>query len=211
MLDRISKKKGMTYVELIVVLSIFSVISSVTLFNYRIFQQRVDIKNLANDIALKFVEAQKSSVSGKLPPTLQQPTSPSTWKPSYGVYINLSNGANTGNNLFYYFSDLSPATPDKKYDELFICPASECLEKISLTKGNYISELRVFYSDLILPTDAVINNAHITFTRPNSGASIKSIPDLVRPVDYLKITLATPSAGVNAVIKVYSSGRIDIE
>ena len=57
----------MTYVELIVVLSIFSVMTSVVLFNYNEFQAKIDIKVLANDIALKIVEAQKSALSGKLP------------------------------------------------------------------------------------------------------------------------------------------------
>ena len=47
----------MTYIELIVVLSIFAVMSSVVIFNYGLFQARIDIKNLASDIALKFVEA----------------------------------------------------------------------------------------------------------------------------------------------------------
>ena len=58
--------RGMTYVELIVVLSIFSIMTSVVLFNYGAFQAKVDIKNLASDIALKIVEAQKSALSGKL-------------------------------------------------------------------------------------------------------------------------------------------------
>ena len=70
-------QKGMTYVELIVVLSIFSAMTSVVLFNYGEFQAKVDIKNLASDIALKIVEAQKSSLSGKLPESF-----PVNWKPS---------------------------------------------------------------------------------------------------------------------------------
>ena len=53
--------KGMTYVELIVVLSIFSIMTSIVLFNYNEFQAKVDIKVLANDIVLNIVEAQKVS------------------------------------------------------------------------------------------------------------------------------------------------------
>ena len=83
---KIQKNKGMTYVELIVVLSIFSIMTSIVLFNYGEFQAKVDIRNLASDIALKIVEAQKSALSGKLP---TQATG-ATWKPSYGVYLNIS-------------------------------------------------------------------------------------------------------------------------
>src|SRR3989344_6451778 len=75
-------RRGMTYVELIVVLGIFGVISSVVMFNYGEFQDKVEIKNLASDIALKVVEAQKSAMSGKLPVN-----PPSGWKPAYGVYF----------------------------------------------------------------------------------------------------------------------------
>jgi prepilin-type N-terminal cleavage/methylation domain-containing protein len=60
----INKTRGMTYVELIVVLSIFSVISTIVIFNYKEFQAKVDIRNLANDVALKIVQAQKNSTTG---------------------------------------------------------------------------------------------------------------------------------------------------
>src|SRR3989344_2489263 len=101
-LIKIQKNKGMSYVELIVVLSIFSAMSSVVLFNYGEFQAKIDIKNLASDIALKVVEAQKSSLPGKLPPLAQQVLipSPSAWKPSYGLYMDQA----ADDKSFIYFS-----------------------------------------------------------------------------------------------------------
>ena len=94
------RNQGMTYVELIVVLSIFASLSTVVMFNYNEFQERIDIKNLSSDIALKVVEAQKSSISGRLPPS--QPVGGQNWKPSYGVYLNPA----TDNEFFYYFTDI---------------------------------------------------------------------------------------------------------
>ena len=75
----------MTYVELIVVFSIFSVLSGVSIFNYGAFQDKIDLRNLANDIALEVFKAQKDALSGVLPPFAQQAllVSPSSWKPSY--------------------------------------------------------------------------------------------------------------------------------
>ena len=55
----------MTYVELIVVLAIFAILSSVVMFNYGNFQAKVDIKNLGSDIALKIVRTQGHN--GKVP------------------------------------------------------------------------------------------------------------------------------------------------
>src|SRR3989344_2168470 len=94
--------RGMSYVELIVVLGIFTTLSSVAIYNYGAFQAKIDIKNLASDIALKIVEAQRSSLSGKLPPVTAQYPITSTWKPSFGIYINPS----SDNKGFIYFTDL---------------------------------------------------------------------------------------------------------
>ncbi len=192
--------KGMSYVELIVVLSIFSVMSSIMIFNYKDFQAKVDIKNLASDIALKIVEAQKSSLSGKLPPSLQYNmiSSPSIWKPSYGIYINRV----SDNKSFIYFTDVNPI------DNLYTnsnC-SGECLDKITITKGNYISSLDVFYQG---GTNASLNDLTITFSRPNSGAVIKSSASFIFPISYIQITIASPQA-VTAKIKLYLSGRVQV-
>ena len=111
---------GMTYVELIVVLSIFAVLSTVVIFNYGDFQAKVDIKNLASDIALKAVEAQKSSLNGVLP---LAGYNPATWKPSYGVYFDMN-----APKQFIYFVDLNNSG-DYQTNEL--------LDTISITKNNW--------------------------------------------------------------------------
>src|SRR5687768_3941612 len=116
-----SRQAGMSYVELIVVLSIFSLLSGVIIYNYGEFQAKVDIKNLASDIALKIVEAQKSSLSGKLP---QAEVSPD-WKPSYGVYFSLLD--EDGEKSFIYFSDINQ---DNIFDGTDC--TLECLEKITI-------------------------------------------------------------------------------
>ena len=119
------RNQGMTYVELIVVLSIFASLSTVVMFNYNEFQERIDIKNLSSDIALKVVEAQKSSISGRLPPS--QPVGGQNWKPSYGVYLDHT----PNNKIFYYFTDLDPNVEFDDYD----CSGSgECLEIIEIKK-----------------------------------------------------------------------------
>src|ERR1035437_1408114 len=100
-LIKIKNNAGMSYIELIVVLTIFSVISSVVIFNYGNFQAKVDIKNLASDIALQVVQAQKSSLSGLLPPLAQELLVIPGWKPSYGVYFTTSDKTD-----FIYFVDV---------------------------------------------------------------------------------------------------------
>lgn len=236
----LQKNRGMTYVELIVVLSIAGIISTISLFNYKEFQDRVDMKNLANDIALKIVEAQKNSISGKLPLT-GAPSS--TWKPSYG--ISFPDLASTGNDFFYLFTDLNQDQTIFESD-IIACPSGECNQKITLNNNFYIDSIT--YKELVVAPDLqgrapVLNNFfsifpvaeaaptlpirggnpnreqnilapfHITFTRPNSGAFFKQDYGADAPlptVEYIHIWLAKKNSSVTSHIKVYPSGRVEI-
>ena len=173
--------------------------TSVVLFNYGGFQAKVDIKNLASDIALKVVEAQKSSLSGKLPPLAQQIQIGSTWKPSYGLYINQAGD----NKSFIYFVDIDSngylSNPGCALD-------GECLEKIAITKGDNISSLKVFYKD---GTSSSMSDLTMTFQRPNSGAIVNTSLGFASPISYVEITIVSPK-GPTATIKIYPSGRIQV-
>jgi len=195
-------QKGMTYVELIVVLAIFSIITSVSFFNYGKFEQKVNMKVLASDVALKIVQAQKDSLSGKW-----DITAGSNWKPSYGIHFNLS----SNNKSFIYFADLNN---DSFFEGSSNC-SRECLNKITITKGNSISKLEIIGAGCPSLFNKVYN-LNIVFRRPNSGAIITSIPTLVCNISYAQITLISSSSSsssfpITAKIKVYSSGRIQVE
>lgn len=202
---KIKKNRGMTFIEMIVILSIFGTLSSVVIFNYNDFQSKIDIKNLSNDIGLKIIEAQKFSASGRIPPSPQSDTfflNP-TLKSSFGIYLNPS----SNNKSFIFFTDLNN---DKVFDGSSCPGAAECLESISITKGNTISGLSVFYQGAATPTS--LNNLTISFIRPNSSANVRStdIPtNLIPNISYVQISVLSPK-GATALIKVYPSGRIEI-
>ena len=185
-------QKGMTYVELIVVLSIFAVMSSIVLFNHGKFQAKVDIKNLANDIALKIVQAQKDAMSGKW-----NTNAPSGWKPSYGVYFDLSVP-----NHFIYFADFSN-------DHIFNDGScyGECLDNINITKGK-ISKIEECLIGDCSSSASISSSLSITFTRPNSGASF--FPSLSVSSNYIRITVSSSDGSFNGYIRVYPSGRIQV-
>lgn len=184
--------RGMTYVELIVVLSIFAIMTSTLLFNYGAFQANVDIKVLANDIALKIVEAQKAALFGEL-----SVSSSIDWKPSYGVYFDLKTPTN-----FIYFTNLSIS--NNYYDVSNSVP-----NPFTITKNNKILGLEAIGCS---PSSAT--NLSIVFRRPNSGATITTISNGVgEPLSCassIQITISSPDDSVNAVIEVYPSGRIQI-
>ena len=194
--------RGMTYVELIVVLSIFAVMSSIVLFNYGKFQAKVDIKNLANDIALKIVQAQKDAMSGKLP--IQTPVEP--WRPSYGVYFDLASNSKE----FIYFTNTIDSNNNSYDDNTCILPPTtdggECLDQINITKNDYISRIDSYLGS----ADTQINTPlSITFTRPNSGAAFSYTGSDI-PRDYVQITVSSSDNSAKECIRVYPSGRIQI-
>lgn len=206
---KIKGNRGMSYVELIVVLSIFSVITSVVLFNYGDFQAKVDIKNLASDIALQVVQAQKSALSGRLPPLAQQSGIGAGWQPAYGVYFNIAD-----NKSFTYFVDLNA----NSFYELSTCSgAGECLDKPIITKNNSISRLEIIPAGIscasaVTGTGNPVNDLGIVFKRPDSGAKVYSDSSLLNPASFncVQITILSPK-GTTSLIKLYPSGRVQID
>jgi type II secretory pathway pseudopilin PulG len=199
---KIKYNKGMTYVELIVVLSIFSAMTAVVLFNYGTFQAKVDIKNLANDIALKLVEAQKSANFG----VITTHNVVNGWKPAYGTYFTVTADGLADNKSFNYFADTNNSTG---YDDGTCNPSNlstECLEKFNITKGNYISSITVFYQN---GTTQNLNEIITIYTRPSLAPVFRSRSALSAGIDYIKINISSPNGPVSN-IKVYASGRIQI-
>lgn len=198
---------GMTYVELIVVLSIFAVLSTVVIFNYGDFQAKVDIKNLASDIALQIVTAQKDSLNGVLP--LTGAPFP-TWKPSYGVYFNTVAGTDIYNPIptpfnkeFIYFADLSNLP--NGYDVI-----NEAKNYINITKNNSILSIQQCSTE---PCGSpAISSLAVVFKRPDSRAKFY-LGNLLFPVtgsNYIKITIQSPKSNISSFIRVYSSGRVQV-
>lgn len=197
---KIKLNRGMTYVELIVVLSIGAVLSSVVLFNYRDFQDKIDMKNLASDLASQIIEMQRASISGKIP---THTIPPDNWRPSYGAYFNLQE---IGNKTFYTFSDMYEQ--DKRLESVDPCPGVECMSRIDITKGNYINNIYLKYIDG--KEDKPID-LHITFTRPNSGAVFYSNGSELVDLEYVEILLNNRSNSTRSSIFIYPSGRVQIK
>jgi len=189
------RNRGMTYVELAVVLSIFSVLSSVVVFNHGDFQAKVDVKNLASDVGFKIITAQKAALSG-----LWASAALPGWKPAYGLYFDA-----TEQKSFIYFADLNN---DTYFDGLACGGGSECLDQIAIATNELISGLEVVY--LGNPNPSGLDDLMVTFTRPDSGADLKSSTPIGPELDYALITISTPRGAPTAQIKLYPSGRIEI-
>ena len=196
----------MTYVELIVAIAIFFTMSGIVLSNYRTFEDKVNIINLANDVGLKIVGAQKDASSGALPPSPKAPSV--SWKPAYGVFFDLND-----NTHFVYFTDLSNSGfCDSSCESANNISSTDYLDTINITGGNKISSLKVFYQNGI--SADFTNPLSLVFTRSNPGVIFEtydagSNATPLSNVSYVLITLSSSSASTSE-IEVYSSGRIQI-
>ncbi|MDQ3244762.1 MAG: type II secretion system GspH family protein [bacterium] len=217
--------KGMTFIEIVVVMSIFAIISGVSLFNYKHFQAKVDLKNLTTNIALKILTAQKDSASGKL-----NPLAASTWKPSYGLYFDLSTSSPlvVGNKIFYIYSDFN-AENSREFDVAPISGGSyncvqECVERVNITNGNYIFDIIDSAGNSLKAGQFIGCSGQaidINFTRPNFGPVFHAPAIGVGcpwTLTYIDIIIASPvfptpvapAYANTARVRLHASGRIEV-
>jgi type II secretory pathway pseudopilin PulG len=205
---KIAKTKlnqGMSYVELIVVLAIFALMAGISMFSYGTFQGKVDIKNLVNDIALKIVEGQKSATFGQFNSHSSNSNNPN-WKPSYGLYFTVNADGLADSKSFNYFTDLNN---NNSYDDGTCVPATlttECLDKILISKGNYISSITMNYLD---GSSQSLGEIIIIFTRPNSMPVFAARSAMASNKSYVQITATSPK-GISSRVRLYTSGRVEI-
>ena len=196
--------RGMTYVELIVVLSIFSIITSIALFDYKSFEQKTNLQILAGQIALKISEAQRNALSGAYP---SSGAVSADWKPSYGIYFQLD--APGGEKAFIYYADLDQSGD---YSDPDFCPAPgsevECLNKLTITGNNRISEIRLYSADENIPPTPA-RNLLLNFTRPDSRATMYSTAQ-DSGIARAEVVLLNAQNQTN-IIKAYPSGRVEVQ
>ncbi len=197
--------KGMTYVELVVVLGIFSMMSTVVVFNYSKFQDKIDIKNLSSEIALKIVQAQKDASNGTLPSVAQRSGLSSSWKPAYGVIFDIATPTQ-----FVYLVDLDNSSTCNAATSTCSAPyavGGEVSELLSITKGNTISAMSAVapVGQSACPS---LNRVSFWFTRSNSNPVINTTNSCAT-ISYIQLTISSKK-GLTSNIKVYPSGRIQI-
>ncbi len=212
-----ARQAGVTLIELIVVIGIFAVVSSVLMFNYSDFSNGVSIRNLSQDIALSIRKAQTYATSVQIIDGVPQTTQ--TF-PSYGLSFSLENSGqafNANKKEFVLFADLIPSgdsVPNKKYDNDGTCGAvkegTECLEKVSITSADSIVGLE---TDVTGPV--ITGTVNITFRRPSPDAIICYIPSgesdcIPQAISYAKILLQSVK-GTTKTVSVWNTGQINVQ
>lgn len=180
--QRAKHSRGFSLIELLVVVSIIIVISTVILARYGQFNGKVLLRNLAYDVALSIREAQVYSTSGKIG------TGSSSL--NYGVYF-------TSSTQYILFADTDG---NGKYN------SGEAVEVLKLKAGYTISD---FCAQTATTDDCNITKLHITFKRPDPDAIIKT--DLASS-GYQSATIILHSqTGDTRTVTVTLTGQIAVQ
>lgn len=218
-INSISNKKGMTLVELMVVLSIFVIVSGIVIFDYGSFRSAVSLQNLADDIALSVRRAQSYAIGVHDSPQLAS----MNFKSGYGIHFStypVSDFTKTlegSNKSFILFADIPDAGGymDKTYnydqssisslcDNTTLSSGNECLDILNINSTDVV--------DSICPGGSVEGTCYsgyenpgfvdIVFLRPNPDANI------CVNINNSSFTCDTPLSRVDIIIKNIQSGKI---
>lgn len=212
------REQGFTLIEVVFVITIFAIMASIVLFNFKGFGTATGLDNLAQDIALRVVGAQKSATSGALTPGLDGLTAATA--PSYGVYFDSGAVPTLADEQFTYFADQDH---DGFFKDLSLCPASpekgnECLSVTTITTGDYVSEICVQHATGGPATVDCRSDAslHVTFTRPYNDAVMKVCTSsgicatpIIAGTSYIEIT-SSLEPSLKQTIVVTSLGEVRV-
>jgi len=208
-LFKTSINKGFTLVELMVVISIFVIISGVAIFDYGNFRSTVSLQNLTDDIALSIRKAQGFAIGARAV------SGTTDFNKSYGMHfstLDILNQLDGSKKSFLMFnSDASNKFYDYNTDTVCGSP-NECMELFKISTADIIKEIK---SD----DGSVLNSIDISFKRPDSKAffcsrSTKVNSCDIRNISRVDITISngqTDSSKLKTrVISVQNTGQISI-
>lgn len=166
---RIKYNGGLTLIELMVVISIFLVITSTALFNYGGFNSTVSLQNLTDDIALSIRKAQGFAIGARA-------VGDTGFNNSYGVHFSVNPNSSNLDSSIRSFLMFSVPIPGKKYIVgTGSCDGKSssnmCMEFFNIMTADKILKITVIKNSTptILSLNAYVD---IVFTRPDPRAYI---------------------------------------
>ncbi len=214
--NRKSISRGLTLVELLVVISIFLVITSTVIFNYGGFRSNISLQNLTDDIALSIRKAQSFAIGAR--------GVNSNFSNSYGVHFsNIGTSSETDSSIKSFLMFSTDASNKGYIDNGGTCgPASSnCMESFKINTADVIESITLSdgSNDISFADGAYLD---IIFTRPNPRANfcyrttdVSSGCDVFsNPISNVKITISNGQVGVEKKtrsISVQNTGQISIE
>lgn len=191
---------GFTLVELMVTISIVSVILSIVLYNYGTFNDNIALSSSGQEMAIAIRQAQTYGVNVR-----EVKVGGGVFSTAYGIYFNPSSNPSD----YYVFADTNG---NKVYDVGNGCggAVTECIEKFTLRNGVKISQICDGASNCPPAPGQNVTNLDITFLRPNLDANINfanSVGNIKATTLTGKIVLISPK-NKTLTIAVENTGQV---
>ncbi len=153
--------RAFTLVELLVTVSILTVLMSVVAFNYGGFNDKLALSSAGQEIGIAIRQAQTYGLNVR-----EVTAGGGQFNSAYGIFFDPTNSST--NKDYYIFADTNG---NKKYDVGSGCGSvsTECIEKNTIRGGVRVSSV---CNPNCPPSPNSIRTAHITFFRPNPDATI---------------------------------------
>lgn len=196
-------RQGLTLIELIVVIFIFAVVSSILIFNYSDFSTNISVRNLSQEVALSIRKAQTlaTSVQGG------DPVNPFSATTGYGIYVSLAEQVRFGGGekSFVLFRDINNDGLYNQTTQSCGVPTieNECLERFLITTGDVIH--RICVDDVC---DAQ-TGAILYFRRPNPDARLYFDTNASSLRSRIDIELMS-AKGMKKTVRVWNTGQIGV-
>ncbi|MDP3726506.1 MAG: prepilin-type N-terminal cleavage/methylation domain-containing protein [bacterium] len=180
---------GFSLVELLVSISIFTIVTGIVLANFPSFSSKIALENLGHEIALTVRQAQVFGVASR------EFGVGSNIFPSHGVRFDSAQ-----NTTFFLYADTDK---NKKYTG-----TPELLETFTIRGGNHISKICGFITPSSNCTELQVLD--VVFTRPDPEPTITGkIEGGEAAYSYVTVTVES-RRGATSVVTVWSNGQIAI-
>lgn len=197
---------GFSLIELMISISIISLVFSTVFYNYSSFNDRLALTAAAEEMALAIRETQSYGLTVK-----ELSPGGGKFNYAYGIYFNPT----TDPSDYYIFADTDQINPiNKKYDVGSGCSTggTECLSKQSLRNGVKITS--ICNAGACPGTPACATSLAITFLRPSTNADINFIDNggniCVASDTTAKVILTSPQ-GKTLTMTILRTGQISTQ
>lgn len=190
-------QKGFTLAEVLTVIGIFLVMTSIVIFNYNQFRGETILTNMAYEIALSIREAQIYGISVR--------NSGTTFDKEYGIYLPI-------NSQEYILFSNQPTNPSDKIFTGTSCAdpgfTDFCVTTYTLQRKMIISNIQEVVGTTCADTEPA--GLSILFERPNPEPIINGTIPSMEDLSHVEITITSPTTNTNRFIEVYKNGQIAV-
>lgn len=218
-------KRGLTLVELMVVISIFLIITSIAIFNYKNFSSTISLQNLTDDVALSIRKAQSFAIGAR---GTGLAGDDKDFMKSYGMHFSINEnptGSLSGSSRSFLMYSVDSGGVKKYQDNSdmnSVCGGqdNDCVELFDIMTIDKIDKIEAYNGLSLVLNSSPTASLDVVFTRPDPKAYLcyrltsNSNENCVQNVSSVKITLSNGQIDPDyrsKTISIQNTGQISIQ